>query len=432
MPETQQFEENSYSDEVQEIMGFIPHWIIRTSGTIFLVIFLVIIIGSYFYTFNEVVTAPVKLTTINPPAPLISKSSGRIIKWYVRDGQKVSENSVIALLDNTARFDDMYLLDSLLEMYSYSWGGQVKSYTFPEDLEVGSLQNSYFNFVKAHINLHNHINQDMIGKKITLLEEQISQLEKKYKLILRQWELRKKEFELSESMYFQDSMAYFEGGYGISKIDFNKSVQTYLNNKTSLLSFESSIKDIETNKLQLNERLLELKIKKENELNTYLSSLDEASVQLRTLLEEWFDKYVLESPINGTITFTNYWSENQVINSGERLATIVPKEETIIVARAIIQSSGLGKVEPGQKVQIKLSGFPYMEYGTLKGTIHSLSLVPEDEGYIAEIKLSEGMKSTYSENLKFIQEMDGTADIITKETRLFHKFFNPIRSVINE
>ena len=50
---------------------------------------------------------------------------------------------------------------------------------------------------------------------------------------------------------------------------------------------------------------------------------------------------------------------------------------------------------------------------------------------MAEIELEEGMKSTYKETLKFIQQMDGTADIITEETRLIYRFINPLRTLIN-
>ena len=81
-------------------------------------------------------------------------------------------------------------------------------------------------------------------------------------------------------------------------------------------------------------------------------------------------------------------------------------------------------------VNIKLSGFPYMQYGVLKGKIISLSQVPGEGGFSADIELTEGMTSTYSEKIKFIHQMDGTADIITKDSRLINKFIRPIRSAV--
>jgi hypothetical protein len=101
-----------------------------------------------------------------------------------------------------------------------------------------------------------------------------------------------------------------------------------------------------------------------------------------------------------------------------------------IVVRAVIPASGFGKIEIGQQVNIKLSGFPYMQYGVLKGRIYSLSQVPGEGGFSADIELTEGMTSTYREKIRFIHQMDGTADIITRETRLINKFISPLRSVL--
>lgn len=41
--------------------------------------------------------------------------------------------------------------------------------------------------------------------------------------------------------------------------------------------------------------------------------------------------------------------------------------------------------------------------------------------------LHEGMKSSYSEMLKFVQEMDGTAEIVTLNTRAIFRFIEPLR-----
>jgi hypothetical protein len=71
-----------------------------------------------------------------------------------------------------------------------------------------------------------------------------------------------------------------------------------------------------------------------------------------------------------------------------------------------------------------------MQYGVLRGKIYSLSQVPGEGGFSADIELTEGMTSTYREKIRFIQQMDGTADIITKDTRLINRFLSPLRSVI--
>jgi HlyD family secretion protein len=73
-----------------------------------------------------------------------------------------------------------------------------------------------------------------------------------------------------------------------------------------------------------------------------------------------------------------------------------------------------------------------MEFGMLKGAIRSISLVPASQGYVAEIELTGGMTSSYRENLKFIQQMDGTAEIVTKEMRLITRLINPLKALFDD
>jgi hypothetical protein len=150
---------------------------------------------------------------------------------------------------------------------------------------------------------------------------------------------------------------------------------------------------------------------------------------LRSSIVGWEEKYLIRSPVTGRITLTRFRNENQVIKAGETVATVIPDNATEVIARAVIPASGFGRIETGQEVNIKLSGFPYMQYGVLKGRIYSLSQVPGEDGFIADIELTGGMTSTYREKIRFIHQMDGTADIITEDTRLIYKFINPLKAM---
>jgi HlyD family secretion protein len=74
-----------------------------------------------------------------------------------------------------------------------------------------------------------------------------------------------------------------------------------------------------------------------------------------------------------------------------------------------------------------------MEYGLLKCSINSISLIPTETSngimYTAEILMPDMLISNYGKQLKFSQEMTGTAEIITDDVRLLERFLNPIKSV---
>jgi len=73
-----------------------------------------------------------------------------------------------------------------------------------------------------------------------------------------------------------------------------------------------------------------------------------------------------------------------------------------------------------------------MKYGMLFGKVKSVSQVPAEKGYVVVVELSEGMKSSYSEVLKLVQEMNGTAEIVTQNTRAIYRFIEPLRLIFEK
>ena len=48
---------------------------------------------------------------------------------------------------------------------------------------------------------------------------------------------------------------------------------------------------------------------------------------------------------------------------------------------------------------------------------------------MAEVSFEEGLKTSYNKDLPMIQQMDGTAEVITEDMRLISRFINPIISL---
>ncbi len=90
-----------------------------------------------------------------------------------------------------------------------------------------------------------------------------------------------------------------------------------------------------------------------------------------------------------------------------------------------------GKVKTGQTVNIKLSGYPYLEYGMVRGVVKSISLVPSNDSYVIELSLPSGLTTLYGKNLDFTQNMQGTAEIITDDLSLLQKILNPFRYLVS-
>ncbi|MDZ7605125.1 MAG: hypothetical protein U5K79_05955 [Cyclobacteriaceae bacterium] len=260
----------------------------------FFMLFALIAIGSYFFKYPIVVSVPFKLTTINPPAPLVCKSSGRIAQWYVSDGQLVQPKSLIALLENTAKYQDVKLLKDVLQAgFAGNQLGNRDTMMLPIDPVLGPLQNTFVSFRKKFSELDNYLRQDINGKKIVLTDRKITNHRNQYALLLKQWKLKQLEFELAKSVFVEDSTAYFKGGYGIIKTEYDRALQTIISQKSSLLSFEATVMNAEVALMQLEESHLELLAARENELNSLKNSLNAELVSLQSQIDEWFENYVI-------------------------------------------------------------------------------------------------------------------------------------------
>jgi len=422
-----------HSEEVQDILGPIPGSLLNWGGIMIFILFFIVIAGTYFFSFNEMVTAPTVITTSNPPAPLISNVSGRIEHWFVSDGEMVGKGDYIALIANSANLKDVVCLEQFIDsIASNPLDKGLEQKILPKELALGEIQTTYSQFVKNWEDYSSFVTGHFIDRKIDLLEQEKSKQNDYYKLLQEQKILMETELQLSERKYSRNESMLVKGG--MSETDLDNSQAQLLQSKRSYLSFLGSLKSNEMTITSQEKAILELKEQNQSSIEQFERTLEDNVAMLKKVVGDWKSKYLISSPIKGKVTLTKFWSENHVISGGERLATIVPENSNgnTIICRANVPSSSIGKVETGQKVNLKLSGFPFMQYGMLLGRVSSISLVPENNEYIVEIQLDEGMKSNYSEQLKLVQEMEGTAEIITRKSRLINRFINPLRSIISE
>jgi multidrug efflux pump subunit AcrA (membrane-fusion protein) len=420
------------SPELQEVMSGIPGSFLKWGLFLFFAIILAILGVTWFINYPNIVTAPVTITTFNSPASLMAKSGGKIESLIVSNEENVKGKQPVAIIENTARYDDVKFLGSFIDSLKETpdWQENILKYFPPANLSIGEIQSSYSRFITLFQQFKEYLVQAYIPSKLSLLEEQIKKQEEYTAELLNQKRLSEEDLQLEINSYKRDSQLFFKSSYSISVNEFEQSKQALLQKQSSYSSLKASIKNNESSTLRMKETRLDLQVQLEKELHQYRLDLDEGFQLLNVAMDQWKEKYLIESPVRGKITFTSFWNENQVIKAGEILATVIPEDRSRIIIRANVPVSGLGRVRVGQEVNIKLSGFPYMEFGVIKGKIRSLSLVPANEVYIAEIDLVNGMRSTYNIELSFISEMTGTADIITDNSRLIFRLIKPLNSLI--
>ena len=89
------------SEAVQEILGHVPHWMIRWGNSIILLLVIGILIFSGFLRYPDRITTEILLTTSNPSSNIYATTNGEFGKLLISDNASVSRDQVIATLKDS-------------------------------------------------------------------------------------------------------------------------------------------------------------------------------------------------------------------------------------------------------------------------------------------------------------------------------------------
>jgi HlyD family secretion protein len=267
-------------------------------------------------------------------------------------------------------------------------------------------------------------------QKISSLKEQEHMQKIYYDRLWTQRQILENEYQITYEQFKRDSNLYVREV--LSLVDYKNSESALLQKKYAFNGARTGLAQTQKEIIQLQQETIGAEKDFEDQKRKLQSELIESLNVLKSRLDYWDKAFVLKTPIDGHVTFTNFWSKNQQVKSGEIVFTVVPDSESKIIGRVSLPLRGAGKVKPGQPANIHFDNFPHMEYGMVRGVVKSISLVPSNDNYIAEIEIPQDLKTNYNLNLAFSQEMKGDAEIVTEDLRLIQRFFNPIKSLLKE
>jgi HlyD family secretion protein len=421
------------SEEVQEILGRPPRWIIRWGVTVIFTVIAGLFAGSYFFKYPEVITAPIIVTTENLPAGVVAKTTGRIDVLLVKEKQAVQKDQLLAVVENPAATADVLALTKMLDNF-HPANDSSNENSWPSGLQLGTVQSNYSSFLKACEDYRYFLQTDYHHKKAKVMEKQIAVQENMLAQSRKQVSMMREQLSIADKLFEVDSIQAAQRL--IAPIEYEKAKSVQLQSRRD---YENAKTNLETQKmsiLQLEQTVFDLEQQRAEQLAQHKVALINAYDQLQAQLKTWEQAYLFRSPVAGTVTFTKYWQPNQHVLSGEALLTVVPGDATHITGKIYLPPQGAGKVKAGQTVNVKFDNFPYMEYGMIKVSVKNIALVPiiqnDVRSYVLEVDFPEQLTTTYGKTLTFSQEMQGIAEIITDDLRLLDRFLNPVRALIKK
>ena len=417
------------SEEITEIMGIPPKWLIRWGITIIFIVIAIVFIGSAFFRYPDIVSAQVTITSENPVSIVVSKSNGKLTTIFYKDGSLVSKNDTIAVIENPAKPNDIFYLSKLLLRLDpqNQKAGLLFNVKYPDSLVLGEVQGPYNTFSRAYFDLKLFLKQDYHSQKIKAIESEVKQYNQYYNRLWSQRNLTIKDLELTQKQFARDSQLFKKGV--IAAVEYEKSQAVILSKRQMLesarLNLSSTVITIEN----LKQSIIETRIDQENQTKKLKEDFTNRQSELISNLSTWEKTYLLVAPSSGRLTYMNVWSDLQEVKAGDRLFTINPEKRGGVFAQLTIPFEGAGKVKIGQRVTIKLDGYPYMEFGMVEGFIESISSGSMEKGYPAVVSLPNGAATTYGEKLTIDRDLTGIAEVTTEDITLLQRFFNPLKYV---
>jgi|WetSurMetagenome_2_1015567.scaffolds.fasta_scaffold50175_2 multidrug resistance efflux pump len=416
-----------YSESITEIMGRPPGKLVRWGTLVIICVFLLLVMLAAVIRYPDAVTSPVEITTVNPPVTMVSKITGRIKNLYVTDKEVVSSGRLLAVMETAASVNDVNRLKNLAD--SVRDPGSLTMAGLPVFTDLGEIQQYWSLFLKSLSDFENYSTSDFYGKKMVALNSEIRGITSYMRQLKAKEKLYAENRQIEEKHYRRDSLLRVSEVY--SENDLEKSRQSLIRLSIDLqqVRLDYSEKSIDLGEKQ--QLLQDYSILKVTEKEKYYSVLKESFLNLRAQIKIWENNYLLISPIAGMVTFTKFWNENQSVSRDEPVLTVIPSDPGDYVARISLNMSRSGKVKEGQMVNIKLSGFPYLEYGMVRGIVKSKSLVPSADAYTIELTLPSGLETLYGKNLDFTHNMQGSAEIITDDLSLLTRIIDPFRYLVS-
>jgi len=418
-----------HSEEMNDILTRPPHILVRSGTVVICTIIFFVLTGSFFFKYPDIVTGEIVITTQNPPVWLVAKASGKIKELNYTDKSNVLENKIIAVIENPATTDDVLKIKSLLTQCLITDSSfHIPAELFCNKYELGDMQNLFSAFLKSRVDYTNFLSLNIIDKERQALNIQIEGHKKHTSILQRQLALKREELEIVRSSHLRnEKLLAIEA---ISKEAFEKSYGVILNYLQAIEQLEAEIakENIETG--QIEESLSKLSLQYQREKNDLLSDLNGSLGELESAILAWEQMYLLITPIKGIVTFNVFWTNNQYVNQGDRVFAVVPNNTGEIYGRARFSETMSGKIKNGQQVNIRVAGYPYIEYGTVIGRVSNVSLVAADNTYLVDVYLINRLITNTGISLNFTGELTGEAEIITDDRSIAERILAPLKYLI--
>ncbi len=416
-------------EDVQEILGTPPSWIIRWGTTVILSGICLLLLVGWIVKYPDIIPAQVLITTEVPPISVVARTTGYLSKLVVKENDTVHVGDLLVVLQSAANYEHILKLEKELSELEILTPSVIESFQPDMGLILGEIQLNYSSFVQILKELQFKKEENFISQTVNQYDSQIKNYERLIKTEKDKQATAQKNLQLAQNRFEEKKQLYTQNV--ISRNDLEDAKKEEYRYEQDLKNLKSNVEQLNGQILNIRKNILDVQQTTKEVNTTKYVGLIEAMNLLKGAIQKWKQTYLLTAPSDGRVSFyNNYWAENQDIREGAAVMAIVPPNGSGIVGMVELPLAGAGKVREGQKVVMKFYSYPYDRYGIVYGEVQSKALLPRDNKTISvRVTLPNRLHTNRGFDLKFDQQMTGSAEIITEERRFIERMFDKLLAI---
>lgn len=361
-----------------------------TKWTLYIIVtfFIIIFTWSNCTNIDEVSRGIGKIVPYSQVQIMQNLEGGILEKIFVREGETVKKQQVVAKLDDTL----------FASQYKQGYNKYLSLLATIARLEAETNHQSTIKFPPEIANNDKLTQQQNIlfKSKIALLQNTVQNLQKNHALV-------QKEINITEPMVKQGVLSQIE----------------LLRLQRQLSEIKSKIDSVQDNFY-------------ENELSELNKSRDDATILSASLaaLKDRMERTLIRSQIDGIVKQIHINTVGGVIKPGEPIMEIVPIHDKLVV-EAMLRPSDIAFVHPGQRALVKVTAYDYSIYGGLKATVTNVSADTNidqrgNSFYEVTLETDKNYLDSKKGTLPIMPGMTTVVDIVTGKRSVMHYILKPI------
>jgi len=418
---------------VQEIISTKPAWIVRNGTTLFSIIILLLILSTFFIRYPDIVVSKIRISSINSPKAIKVIQEGKLVKLFVSEGMFVNKGQVLGFIESTADhqmlIDLSSTIDSFIVLLKKNEPNKAVKYFVDKNIEnqnysfyAGEVEFAVATFIQSFNSFRQYLESGYYLQKTNMFRDDLSYLEKLHDNLIKQKKMLEEDLSISKENFNANDLLRNEKV--ISPLDYRLEKSKFIGKSLTIPQITSVIISNESQQHDKKKEIAEL----ENTIKQQKTIFTQALNLVKSQIDEWKKKYLLVAPISGKAHFVSYLQENQQLYAAQTFCFVNPGNSEYF-AEATIPQYNFGKVQIGQQVLIKLSSYPYQEFGSISGKISHISSLPTDSGFTAIVKLPNILSTNSQKVLQFYEGLVGEGEIVTADQKIFDKLFKQLKQL---